>query len=120
MVVAELVLAGTGDDDAADAQAVGEAGELHVVDLDGDVEVLALAAGVPHLLVVALDAAGGVAGDEVTRFEDVREVPEVVDVLGDERDSLAPLLAATAARNAHTRPVVGERKRVLLFDSPER
>jgi len=44
--------------------------------------VFALAAGVPHLVVVSLDPAGGVALDEVPGFEDVREVPEVVDVLG--------------------------------------
>jgi hypothetical protein len=106
VVVAELVLAGAADDLAADAESVGEAGELDVLDLDGDVEVFAFATRVAEVLLGALDAPGGVALDEVARFEHVREVPEVVDVLGDERHPLAPLLAATPAYDAH----VGSRR----------
>jgi len=102
VVVAELILAGAARDLAADAQPVGEACELYVRDLDGHREVFALAAGIAHLVVVPLDAPGGVAGDEIARFEDVGEMPEVVDGFGRERQPLAAGFALPAARNSHS------------------
>ena len=102
VMVAELVLPGTADDDAADPESVGEAGELHVLYLQRDVDVFAFTAGVAHLVVVPLDASAGVTIHVVAGFEDVRQVPEVVDVLRDDRQPGASLLAATTALDSHT------------------
>jgi len=102
VVHAELIFPRAVLDGASDSQAVRELVELHVLDLDGDEHVLALPARVPHLVVLALDAAVGVARHEVPGFEDVREVPEVVEALGDERDALAAALDPPALLQLHT------------------
>ncbi len=89
VVKTQLVLPRAVGDDPADADAVGEAMELHVLHFQRDVHVFAFAARVPHLVVGALDAAGRITRDFVARFEEIRQVPEVVQALGNERDSLA-------------------------------
>jgi len=101
MVAAELVLSRAADNRPSDPEPVGESSELDVCNLKRNEEVFTLAAGVPHTVVVALNPSGGVAFDPVARFEHVSEVPEVVDVLGDECEPLAALLAIAPLGDAH-------------------
>ncbi len=102
VVLAELVLAGALLDAAADAQTVGETGELDGVDVETDPDVLALAAGVPELVVVALDAPGRVARHPVARLHDMREMPQVVETLRNHRQTLPVSLCLHPVGDAHT------------------
>jgi len=85
MMLFELVLAGALLDKAADAQTVGETGELDGLDIETDPDVFALTTGVPELVVVALDTPGRVARHPVARLHDVREMPQVVETLRNHR-----------------------------------
>jgi hypothetical protein len=68
-----------------------------------DPEVLALAAGIAQLFIVALDAPGRVPRDGVAGFDDVREMPEVVHALGDQRGPLFAPFDLLSLGNSHTR-----------------
>ncbi len=106
VVLAELVLARAALDGTADAQAVREAGELDSLDTELHPEVLALPAGVPELVVVALDAPGRVTCHPVTRLDDMREVPQVVEALWNDCQALPVTLGLRPVGNTHT-PVSG-------------
>jgi len=97
----ELVLPRTGGDLAADAEPVCELRELDVLDLEFDPHRLALTAGVPRHVVVALDAAGRVARDGVAGFENVGEMPQIVEALRDDGDPFAASLRPLAVGDAH-------------------
>jgi len=66
--------------------------KLDGLDGDGDPHVLALAARIPHLVVVALNAPGCVARDAIAGLEDVLQVPEIVHALRHDGDPLAATL----------------------------
>ena len=78
VMVADLVLARGRLDGARHSEAVGEFVELAVLHRDSHRHRFALAASIPQLIVVALDASGRLPGDEVAGFEHVGEMPEVV------------------------------------------
>jgi len=101
---AELVLPRAGDDFTADTEPVCELVEFDVVDGDGNPHVFAFAAGIAHLVVVALDSPGRIARHAVARLQDVLEMPEIVDALGDDRQPLASAFDLLTVFNLHARP----------------
>jgi hypothetical protein len=117
VILFELVLAGTRLNETADAQAVGETGELDGLDAETDPDVLSLATGVPELVVVALDATGRVACHPVTRLHDVREMPQVVEALGNDCQTLPVTLCLHPVGDAHRYDSTVAGKWVLIAGS---